>query len=253
MKKIILILGALAILITSIGVSPSFAQKIDPKALNIKSKLEYHNYLAKLRGKEPILEKSTSPQDRKRAILNVGNVEARIRNSATFGYDRDGKCYEFPAGSGISYRWTMAPFRWTMAPLVGYKKPDGTKVVASGTYGAQRGHEDEFEPIGGLDAGWSDATNNFGIAASDRPDTWPASWPTDPYMPPLKEISAGWGNYFPGILDGEVVAKSLPLVSSILRSSMKAIISNPAIFGSMSGAFNMKILSTRILLFIKCE
>ncbi len=199
MKKIILILGVFALLVASIGLSSSFAQKIDPKALNIKTKIEFHNYLATLRGKEPILERAAGPQDRKRAILNVGNVEARIRNSATLGYDRDGKCYEFPSSSGISYRWTMAP-------LVGYKKADGTKVVASGAYGAQRGHEDEFEPIGGLDAGWSDNANNYGIAASDRPDTWPSSWPTDPFMPPVKEISAGKGNWFPGILNGEVVA-----------------------------------------------
>ncbi|MEJ2055055.1 MAG: hypothetical protein P8X42_14135 [Calditrichaceae bacterium] len=183
MKNIYNLFG-LFLITVFLGVNMTFSQIAVPD--NIKTKAEYYNYLAKLRGK-PLLQKIASPEDRKRSILNVGNVEARIRNSATLGYDRDGKCYEFPSGSGISYRWTMAP-------LVGYKKADGTPVVASGTYGAQRGHEDEFEPIGGLDAGWSDSPkNNFGIAASDRPDTWPAAWPTDGYMPKVGEKG------FPGI------------------------------------------------------
>ena len=191
MKIIIKILGysILPVLIFSTFV---FSQKTIPDY--IKTKAEYHDYLAKLRGTKTLLQKEASAADRKRSILNVGNVEARIRNSATLGYDRDFKCYEFPAGSGITYRWTMAP-------LIGYKMEDGTPVVASGTYGAQRGHEDEFEPISGLDAGWSDSPkNNFGIAASDRPDTWPAAWPTDAFMPPVGEKG------FPGILDGQSVA-----------------------------------------------
>jgi hypothetical protein len=191
MKKSKYLPGLIVFLIVFFG-NILFAQNSIPAA--IKTKADYYNYLAEQRGKDKLLEKPSSSLDRKRSILNVGNVEARIRNSATFGYDRDGKCYVFPAGGNISYRWTMAP-------LVGYVKGDGTKVVASGTYGAQRGHEDEFEPIGGLDAGWSDSPiNNFGIAASDRPDTWPAAWPTDQYMPPIGEKG------FPGILDGKVVA-----------------------------------------------
>lgn len=160
--------------------------------LGIKSKIDYHNYLAEQRGSDFRLEKPRDAFDRKRSILNVGNVEVRIRNSGTLGYDRDGKCYEFPAGGGITYRWTMAP-------LVG-AIIDGEKWVACGTYGAARAHEDEFQPIGGLDAGWSDVQNNYGIAASDRPDTWPSSWPTDQLMPPIGEKG------FPGILDGKVVA-----------------------------------------------
>ena len=159
--------------------------------LGIKSKIDYHNYLAEQRGSDFRLEKPRDAFDRKRSILNVGNVEARIRNSGTLGYDRDGKCYEFPAGGGITYRWTMAP-------LVG-AKIDGEKWVACGTLGAARAHEDEFQPIGGLDAGWSDVQNNYGIAASDRPDTWPSSWPTDQLMPTIGEKG------FPGILDGKVV------------------------------------------------
>ena len=191
MKRIFIILGFTVFLVFLFS-TILYSQNAVPN--HIKTKAEYHDYLAKLHGSETLLQKVSGVADRKRSILNVGNVEARIRNSATLGYDRDGKCYEFPAGSGISYRWTMAP-------LVGYKKGDGTPVVASGAYGAARGHEDEFEPIGGLDAGWSDSPkNNFGIAASDRPDTWPAAWPTDAYMPTVGEKG------FPGILNGQSVA-----------------------------------------------
>ncbi|MFW9997776.1 MAG: hypothetical protein ACFFD4_37395 [Candidatus Odinarchaeota archaeon] len=191
MRRILFILG-FSVFLVLLFATLSYNQNTLPD--NIKTKAEYHDYLAKLRGDETSLLKPSGAEDRKRSILNVGNVEARIRNSATLGYDRDGKCYEFPAGSGISYRWTMAP-------LVGYKKTDGTPVVSSGAYGAQRGHEDEFEPISGLDAGWSDSpANNYGIAASDRPDTWPAAWPTDEYMPPIGEKG------FPGILNGQPVA-----------------------------------------------
>lgn len=161
------------------------------------SKVDYYNYLAKQRGYKPIessLQKPTGAEDRKKSVFNVGNVTARIRNSATLGYEKtDGLCYEFPTGSGITYRWTMAPM---VGAIV-----NGQKRVACGTYGAARQHEDEFEPIGGLDAGWADEIGNYGIAASDRPDTWPTSWPTsDPYMPTVGTKG------FPGILDGEVVA-----------------------------------------------
>jgi hypothetical protein len=87
-----------------------------------------------------------------------------------------------------------------MAPIVG-AIVNGQKRVACGTFGAARQNEDEFEPIGGLDANWSDDIGNYGIAASDRPDTWPATWPTsDPLMPVVGS------NGFPGILNGEVVA-----------------------------------------------
>lgn len=189
MKRYITQMGLILLFALFFVNSALFAQNV-----NSMEKWEYYNYLSGQRNYGIKLQKPTAPEDRKRSILDVGNVVARIRNAATLGYDRDGKCYEFPAGSGITYRWTMAP-------LVGYIKEDGTKVLASGTYGAARGHEDEFEPIGGLDAGWSDSPiNNYGIAASDRPDTWPASWPTDQYMPPVGEKG------FPGIKNGEVVA-----------------------------------------------
>ncbi len=193
MKRSLLNRVLITILFVMICVSFIVAQTTqrESKQFAFKSKDEFYNYLAKQRGYNPLLHKPSGPFDRKRSILDVGYVEARIRNSATLGYDRDGKCYEFPAGSGITYRWVMAP-------LVG-AIVDGQKWVACGTYGAARAHEDEFEPLGGLDAGWSDSGRNYGIAASDRPDTWPASWPTDPLMPTVG--SEG----FPGIHDGEVV------------------------------------------------
>ena len=158
------------------------------------TKAEFYEQLIKQQKCDGSVRKITGVSDRKKSILNVGNVEARIRNTGTFGYDQDGKCYEIPAGSGLTYRWTMGV-------LVGYKMEDGTKVVANGTFGAARDHQDEFEPISGLDAGWSDTpANNYGIAASDRPDTWPDEWPTDKYMPVIG--SKG----FPGYLYGEVMS-----------------------------------------------
>ena len=108
MKKSKYLPGLIVFLIVFFG-NILFAQNSIPAA--IKTKADYYNYLAEQRGKDKLLEKPSSSLDRKRSILNVGNVEARIRNSATFGYDRDGKCYVFPAGGNISYRWTMCPAR----------------------------------------------------------------------------------------------------------------------------------------------
>jgi len=167
------------------------------------SKYDYYKYLAGKRGYKMInnsFQKPSGAEHRKRSILNVGNVTARIRNSATLGYEKtDGLCYEFPSGSGITYRWTMAPI---IGAIV-----NGQKRVACGTWGAARQNEDEFEPIGGLDAGWSDDIGNYGIAASDRPDTWPDTWPSDdPLMPPVGT------NGFPGILETEHVSQHLALL-----------------------------------------
>ncbi len=196
MKKNTVKFWLMTVIIFVAVTDPLFAQESRP-AKSFTSKAAYYNYLAKERGYKKIeasLNKPAGPEHRKRSIFNVGNVTTRIRNSATLGYEKtDGLCYEFPSGSGITYRWTMAP-------LVG-AIVNGQKRVACGTLGAARQHEDEFEPIGGLDAGWSDEDGNYGIAASDRPDTWPAAWPTDdPYMPAIGS------NNFPGILNGEVVA-----------------------------------------------
>lgn len=47
----------------------------------------YNNVLAPQRGLKP-LPKATASADRKRSVLNVGNVWARISNAAVLGYDR---------------------------------------------------------------------------------------------------------------------------------------------------------------------
>ena len=139
--------------------------KEDP---NWMTKEKYYNtVLAPQRGLKP-LSKSLGPGDRKRSVLDVGNVWARISNAATLGYDRWGLCWEFPARSGITYRWTMAP-------IIGAKKknPDGTytKFFASGTRGAARFSEEEYQPLPGFDAGYVDEKNNIGIAFSDKPQS----------------------------------------------------------------------------------
>ncbi|MBS4028977.1 MAG: hypothetical protein KGZ58_10100, partial [Ignavibacteriales bacterium] len=113
----IFVLGTLFFLSSSL----LFSQKRIPM-----TKEEYYNtVLAPQRGLQPF-QKSTpevsSYADRKRSVLNIGNVWARISNAATLGYDRWGLCYEFPARSGITYRWTMAP-------LIGAMKRDSTGAL----------------------------------------------------------------------------------------------------------------------------
>ncbi len=180
--------------------------KEDP---NWMTKEKYYNtILAPQRGLKP-LTKELGPGDRKRSVLDVGNVWARISNAATLGYDRWGLCWEFPARSGITYRWTMAP-------LVGAKKRnlDGsfTKFFASGTRGAARFSEEEYQPLPGFDAGYVDEKNNIGIAFSDKPQSWPNRWPSLSDLPEhARKITYNQPRVgptgFPGVLDGEVVAK----------------------------------------------
>jgi hypothetical protein len=204
MKKVI----AFILTLTLIGIfSGVIAQvKEDP---NWMTKEKYYNtVIAPQRGLKP-LSKELGPGDRKRSVLDVGNVWARISNAATLGYDRWGLCWEFPARSGITYRWTMAP-------LVGAKKknPDGsyTKFFASGTRGAARFSEEEYQPLPGFDAGYVDEKNNIGIAFSDKPQSWPKKWPSLSDLPAhARKISYNQPKVgstgFPGVLDGEVVAK----------------------------------------------
>lgn len=169
------------------------------------------------------------PADVKLSVLNIGNVRARIRNNGTLGYDRDLFCYEFPFNSGITYRWTVAPL------IVG--KIDGVKYASSATRGAARGtSDDEYEPLAGYDAGFADQVQNLGIAFSDKPASWPSTWPTIEEMKSLNPGPSGDGAYtlspvaedafranaafdsdrtgtaqigpsgFPGVVDGEVRA-----------------------------------------------
>lgn len=184
--------------------------------INKMTKIEYYNtVLAPQRGYKPLspaLPKATGVADRKLSIMDLGNVWARISNAATLGYDRWGLCYEFPAKSGFTYRWTMAP-------LIGAKKSNGAKYVASGTRGAARFSEEEFQPLKGFDAGFEDEKANVGIAFSDKPQSWPAQWPnTQPLtsLPPYaRKLTANGLTYlqpkvgtsgFPGVVDGEVRA-----------------------------------------------
>ncbi len=173
----------------------------------------YNNVLAPKLGRKPLsLPKGTDFTDRKRAVLDLGNVWARISNGATLGYDRWGLCYEYPAKSGFTYRWTMAP-------LIGAKKRNGTKMVASGTRGAARYSEEEFQPLPGFDAGLVDETQNIGFALSDIPASWPAVWPnTQPLsaLPPvarkLEQLGLSYPQPplglkgFPGVVNGDVRA-----------------------------------------------
>jgi hypothetical protein len=172
----------------------------------------YNNVLAPQRGYAPLppkLQKAAGVADRKLSIMDVGNVWARISNAATLGYDRWGLCYEFPAKSGFTYRWTMAP-------LIGAKKSNGAKYVASGTRGAARFSEEEFQPLKGFDAGVEIETQNIGLAFSDKPESWPAQWPnTQPIssLPPTARKLTSLGltytqppvgsRGFPGVVNGE--------------------------------------------------
>ena len=199
MKKIFI-----AILIFSF-VPKTFSQ--DPRAKG-KTKLEYYNsVLAPQYGLNPLPKRQTQ-QDRKLSVLNVGNVWARISNAATLGYDRWGLCWEFPARSGITYRWTMSP-------MIGARKKDASgnyqRRVALGTRGAVRKSEEEFQPIKGYDSGKNDEINNIGIAFSDIPQSWPTKWPEKNDLPDYaKKVNYALPKVgtkgFLGINDGEVAA-----------------------------------------------
>ncbi len=183
------------------------------------TKAEYLDYLVRSGQKEaparategqPILgaSKTLGPGDIKLNTFDIGNVRARIRNTGTLGYDRDGYCYEFPFNSNITYRWTLGPM------IAGKKVVDGEvrKFVSGGALGAVRGtSEDEFRPLAGFDAGKFDAVQNLGIAFSDKPATWPTSWPT------LEEAIAANGNH---------------IMNDAARS---AFLSNPAFDPSATG------------------
>ncbi len=201
----------------------------------------YNNVLAPQRGYAPLpprLAKSAGVADRKLSVMDVGNVWARISNSGTLGYDRWGLCYEFPAKSGFTYRWTMAP-------LIGAKKSNGTKYVASGTRGAARFSEEEFQPLKGFDAGKEDALANVGIAFSDKKESWPAVWPnTQPIssLPPTARKLTNIGltytqppvgsSGFPGVVNGE---------SRATRESYFVITDNDTLDGNKPSPMDIRV------------
>ena len=78
------------------------------------TKMEYYQkYLAKP-GVNRTVKKTASSQDRKRSVLDKGNVVLRLQNTGIYGYDPWGLNHEFPAGSMLkdgccTYYWTAAP------------------------------------------------------------------------------------------------------------------------------------------------
>jgi len=213
----------ICLLVIGLFASPVFSQ-------TYTSKLDYYNnVLVPLRGLKPLpsgdleLYKPGGFLDRKRSVLDVGNIIVRISNGATLGYDRWGKCWEYPANSGFTYRWCMAPL---MGGII-----NGNKSVASGTRGAARWSEEEFQPLAGYDAGYEDATNNIGIATSDVPESWSASWPTGPGEPTIGDKG------FPGVSwltgnEGNIVAT---------REMFFAVTENDPEYGNRPNPLNIRI------------
>ena len=176
--------------------------------------------------RDRVLSKVSNFADRKRSVLNIGNLDLRISNAAILGYDRFGFNHEFPSGSNITYYWTMAPMVGALKRVDGELRP----TVAIGTRGAARDHEEEFEPLGvnggqpAYDADTIDVVNNIGIAFSDKPESWPDEWPieidpTGSYTDIFTDTTFlgiefpldinhvdGNGLRFPGVMNGVVVA-----------------------------------------------
>lgn len=115
-------------------------------------------------------------EDRKRSVLDKGNMVLRLSNAATYGYDRWGLNHEFPKGSIESDG--CCTYYWTQSPIVG-ALINGQPSVAVGVRGSYRDSEEEFEPLPGYDAGYVDAIENIGIAFSDKPESWPSQWPSE--------------------------------------------------------------------------
>lgn len=152
----------------------------DPAGL---SKFDYYNRVISPQfGKKPLpnrLSRLSSYDDRKRSVLDKGNMVLRLSNAAIYGYDRWGLNHEFPAGSML--KDGCCTYYWTASPMVG-GLINGEPSVAVGVRGSVRDHEEEFEPLPGYDSGVVDSEANIGIAFSDMPESWPESWPreTDP-------------------------------------------------------------------------
>ena len=129
------------------------------------SKYDYYNQvIAPKYGKKLLpdrLSKISSYDDRKRSVLDKGNMVLRLSNAAIYGYDRWGLCHEFPAGSML--KDGCCTYYWTASPMVG-GLINGEPSVAVGVRGSVRDHEEEFEPLPGYDAGTVDSEANLGIA-----------------------------------------------------------------------------------------
>jgi len=141
------------------------------------TKKEYYNkhILANKKNKR-LVTKTLSTQDRKRSVLDKGNVVLRMSNMAVYGYDPWGLNHEFPAGSMLMNG--CCTYYWTAGPIVGALK-NGVPSVSVGTMWSARDHDEEFEPLPGYDAGYVDTEANIGIAFSDIPESWPSQWPIE--------------------------------------------------------------------------
>ena len=167
------------------------------------TKLEYYElYIAKPQT-QTRAPKVFSAQDRKRSVLDKGNVVLRLSNAAIYGYDPWGLCHEFPAGSMLMDG--CCTYYWTAGPIAGALK-NGVPTVSVGTKYSARDHDEEFEPLPAYDAGYVDTDANIGIAFSDIPESWPDQWPIesatgDTFMSVIYNASKVPEDtlYFPGV------------------------------------------------------
>ncbi len=152
------------------------------------TKWEYYNKICQERGWENKLAKVFGFADRKLALLDVGKVRTEIQNTNRLGYSREMITWEYPIGSGITYQWCEA--------LIVGGILNGEKRVSNGALGAYESiNENHYEPYGGYDSG----VGANGVAMSNRPNSWPATWPPD--TGPIGSLG------FPGVMpNGDVAA-----------------------------------------------
>ena len=167
------------------------------------TKMEYYQkYLAKPDVNRTV-KKTASSQDRKRSVLDKGNVVLRLQNTGIYGYDPWGLNHEFPAGSML--KDGCCTYYWTAAPVAGALK-NGVPSFSVGTTYSARDHDEEFEPLPGYDAGYVETEANIGIAFSDIQESWPNQWPVetamgDTFMSVIYDASKVPSDtlYFPGV------------------------------------------------------
>ncbi len=142
-----------------------------------QSKLDvYESITGKHLSKQPYSFKTAAFGDRKRSVMNRGQMVLRLSNAAVYGYDRWGLNHEFPAGSMLKN--SCCTYYWTQSPIVG-GLINGQPSVAVGVRGSTRDSEEEFQPLAGYDANYVDTEANIGIAFSDIPTSWPTLWPIE--------------------------------------------------------------------------
>ena len=94
------------------------------------TKLEYYQKYIQKHKQGRNTKKVTSAQDRKRSVLDKGNVSLRLQNTGIYGYDPWGLNHEFPAGSMI--KDGCCTYYWTAAPVAGALK-NGAPSFSVGT------------------------------------------------------------------------------------------------------------------------